>query len=448
MKRILSIILTVFISVNSVKAIDKYVILISVDGLIPEFYLEDKWSAVNMRRFKEGGVCSKGVISTFPSVTYTAHSTLITGATPAVHGIYYNDFFDYKGSYTSHDFDNLKAITLWESVKKAGGVTASIEWPITNNQPDCIDFNIPNYVPIDNISWEKTRQQEVKPTGFWSEIESNLTGKISKARYTGLEKDEIVGNIAAYIIKNKKPNLLTVHFLSTDKAQHIYGRAANTGVPDAVQTVDCAIGKIWRSVQEAGIEDKTAIIITGDHGFATIQAKLAPNTILRKMGLISEKGLKADWKAYFAYASASAFLHTNNTTDTITANYIKRELQSLPEYGKYFRIVEKDELTKIGADPRAHFAISPIKGIACNSSIEGKFMQGTGGQYGTHGWYPTDFPEIQSGFIMFGASIKHATSPLEVIYLQDIAPTVAEYLKIEHSNSSGMYIQNLIEENN
>lgn len=445
MKRIISIIITTLIAVNSTKAIDNYVILISVDGLISEFYTEDKWSAVNMRKFKDGGVWSKGVISIFPSVTYPAHSTIITGATPAVHGIYYNDIFDYSSSYKSHDFDNLKAITLWESVKKAGGVTASIEWPITNNQPDCIDFNIPNYMAVEGMSWEKTREQEIKPKGFWSEIEANVTGEIFKTRYTGLEKDEIVGNIAAYIIKNKKPNLLTVHFLSTDKEQHIYGRAANTGVPDAVQTVDCAIGKIWRAVQEAGIEDSTAIIITGDHGFATIQAKLAPNTVLRKMGLISEKGLNADWKAYFAYGSASAFLHTKDINDTLTANNVKRKLKSLPEYGKYFRIVEKDELLKIGADPRAHFAISPIKGIACNRSIEGEFVQGTGGQNGTHGWFPTDFPEIQSGFIMFGAGIKQASSPLELIYLQDIAPTVAEYLGIEHNSPSGRYIQNLIE---
>lgn len=59
----------------------EHVILISVDGFRPDFYLEEKWPAPNLKKMVKEGVSATGVRGIFPSVTYPSHTTLITGAT-------------------------------------------------------------------------------------------------------------------------------------------------------------------------------------------------------------------------------------------------------------------------------------------------------------------------------------------------------------------------------
>src|SRR5689334_623524 len=75
---------------------DRHVVLISIDGLRPDFYLDSKWSAPNLKLMVKNGTHANAVTSVFPSVTYPSHTTIITGAYPAKHGIYYNAPVDGK----------------------------------------------------------------------------------------------------------------------------------------------------------------------------------------------------------------------------------------------------------------------------------------------------------------------------------------------------------------
>src|ERR1700676_2665664 len=73
------------------------VILISIDGLKPEYVLGADARGLkipNLRRFLKAGSYSPGVHGVVPTLTYPSHTTLITGATPAKHGVYSNTTFD------------------------------------------------------------------------------------------------------------------------------------------------------------------------------------------------------------------------------------------------------------------------------------------------------------------------------------------------------------------
>jgi len=73
------------------------VLLISVDGLKPEAVLhaqEHGLALPNLARLAEDGVYSSGVRGVLPTVTYPSHTTLITGVSPAKHGISSNTTFD------------------------------------------------------------------------------------------------------------------------------------------------------------------------------------------------------------------------------------------------------------------------------------------------------------------------------------------------------------------
>jgi predicted AlkP superfamily pyrophosphatase or phosphodiesterase len=66
------------------------VVLISVDGLMPEAYTAPDAHGLKvptLRRMAAAGAWAQRVESVFPTVTYPAHTSLVTGAPPGVHGI-------------------------------------------------------------------------------------------------------------------------------------------------------------------------------------------------------------------------------------------------------------------------------------------------------------------------------------------------------------------------
>ena len=91
LRSLILVALLIFSSVDSfTQKLTKYVVLITIDGLRPEFYLEEKWGMPNLRYMMQQGVAAKSVIPVYPSVTYPNHTSLITGVVPARHGVYHN----------------------------------------------------------------------------------------------------------------------------------------------------------------------------------------------------------------------------------------------------------------------------------------------------------------------------------------------------------------------
>src|ERR1700722_7231076 len=73
------------------------VMLISVDGMKPESIIDAQrhhLKVPNLRAFMTDGVYATGVRGVLPTLTYPSHTTLLTGASPAKHGIYGNTTFD------------------------------------------------------------------------------------------------------------------------------------------------------------------------------------------------------------------------------------------------------------------------------------------------------------------------------------------------------------------
>src|ERR1700754_2376603 len=75
----------------------KHVVLVTLDGLRPEFYLSDTFCMPTLHQLMKKGAYAKQVTSVFPTVTYPNHTAIITGAVPAKHGIYSNEPFEPEG---------------------------------------------------------------------------------------------------------------------------------------------------------------------------------------------------------------------------------------------------------------------------------------------------------------------------------------------------------------
>lgn len=99
--------------------------------------------------------------------------------------------------------------------------------------------------------------------------------------------------------------------------------------------------------------------------------------------MLSEKP-GGEWKACFHGAGAMMFLYLKDKNDQTTLNKIRKKLTSLPDTTQaLFRIVEKEELGKVGCDPEVAFALEPVKGVAVATARTGAdVIEKFGGKHG------------------------------------------------------------------
>src|SRR5581483_761372 len=172
--------------------------------------------------------------------------------------------------------------------------------------------------------------------------------------------DENAGRMAAYIFKTYRPGLLAVHFAGVDGAQHEQGRDGEK-VKIAVATVDRAIGNILEMLSTTKLRDSVTVIITGDHGFMTMQQVVRPNIWLKQAQLLGEG---KNWKVKFQPAGGSAFLYLQDPKDEQTLHTVKQLLEQLPgDTKKLFAVYDRKKLDAMGADSSAVLALAAVSGV-------------------------------------------------------------------------------------
>jgi len=135
--------LSFFIAASSASTADrhvKYVVLVSVDGLSASYLTDQRAQMSNLRSMAKQGVSAQGMVTTFPSVTWPSHTSLITGTFPARHGVIGNSVWNretqqeikYIGDPVLSKDEATRVPTLYDVAHKAGLSTASVIWPCSN----------------------------------------------------------------------------------------------------------------------------------------------------------------------------------------------------------------------------------------------------------------------------------------------------------------------------
>lgn len=433
MKKVLTSVIGFVIWCN-VLAQTKHVVLVSIDGFRPEFYLSENWNTPNLKMLMKQGVYSNGINSVFPSVTYPSHTTIVTGAYPKNHGILYNAQRESASGHWYFEEELITTETIWDAARRAGLKTGAVMWPVTVGAP--IDYNFPvrradNDETLDQLT---VTTPFVTPASLVSDLKK--AGIITEDKTQFLDKiDETTGKMSSFILKTYKPALMAIHFLGADHAQHAFGRDSREAHHE-VELIDNEIGQLIATLREIGVMESTTLIITGDHGFVDNNKTLSPNVWLTKMGVLTDN---KNWQAKFAATGGSAFLYLK---DKSIGPKIVDMLQTLPlEEKKLFRIINRQEMDKIGADPEAFLALSMNEGIASNGAFKGTAVNSKK-PGGAHGHFP-DFKQIQTGFIASGAGI----GPHNEIYnmgIKDIAPIISRLLSLNFNSKNGVLPENIL----
>jgi hypothetical protein len=421
-----------------------HVIVASVDALRPEFYCDETWPAPTMQQLAFEGVRADGVRTVFPALTYPAHTTLVTGALPARHGIVANRPFlaERRTEAWMWEASRIRVPTIWDAVRAAGGTTASVGWPVTVGAG--IDWNVPDvwpehYVQADFIDPVRAA---TTPPGLFEELEREATGRLRGENFGlgWLAREVRVGSMAAYLFERYRPTLLLMHLIGTDHMQHERGRN-NPMTRRAVGAADRAIGQVVETVERLEMRDRVAFVVVGDHGSINRHTQLRPNAWLVAAGLMEDGEDRGEWRAAFHADGGSAFLRLRDAGDGDAAAAVRRVLDARPHgIRALFRVVERPELDALGADPDAAFALAAIPGIEFSDLPDLPDVQPVHGA--THGYHP-DEPEMRTGFVGAGAGFRPgADAPL--LPIECVAPTVAALLGIPFDAPDGIVFPGLL----
>ncbi len=409
----------------------RHLVLISLDGLRPAFYLDDGYPAPALRALVRAGSHARAVAPVFPSVTYPGHASIVTGVRPARHGVLFNVIWTPAGgpSRWYEEAADLRAPALWDVARAAGLTTAAVSWPSTLGAR--IDALVPERDYYRRPEALELLRQAATP-GLFERL--GVTPRPETFKNI-VEWDDFLARTAAAIIRGMRPNLLLVHLVQLDYYQH-RGGTSPPEIRSALARVDAHVGTLVAALREAGIAADTAVIVTGDHGFQDVERVVHVNEILARAGL---GGCQAtNWRATAHVAGGSAAVFVKRPQDAEAAASAEAVLRR--EARDRYAIVSRTQLDDLGAMTGAAFAVEAAPGYAlgpaCGNGLE------TASRSGTHGFLPSR-PSMSTGFIAAGAGIR-AGGALERMALVDVGPTAARLLGLDLPDVEGRVLTEIL----
>jgi predicted AlkP superfamily pyrophosphatase or phosphodiesterase len=416
------------------------VILISIDGLRPDFVLNADHYGLkipNLRLLLQRGSFASGVRGVLPTITYPSHTTLVTGVSPARHGIEANTTFDplnrnFEGWYWYAE--DIKVPTLWDSASDAGLSTANIHWPVTVGAR--ITYNLPQIWRAGTADDRKLLRSLSTP-GLLSSLEREL-GAYADGQSESIESDENRVLFAVRLIQEKKPDLTLAYFTALDHTEHESGPFSQQS-SSVLERIDAIVGKLTQAAQET-FKGQAIVVVVSDHGFIETRHQLNLIGAFRDAGLIKfddkNKDQVSSWDATVWPSGGSAAIVLRDPANLEVFNKVKTLLNGLaadPVNG-IDQILDQQEIRKLGGFSTASFVVSLRPGYKLARGWSGPLVSDTP-ITGMHGYVPSQ-PEMRSVFFVAGPGIAAGKS-LGEIDMRDIAPTVAHLLGITLKNTEG-----------
>ncbi len=425
----------------------KKLILLSFDALSAE-----DWSILkqhpNFNKLISHGKYSQSVRSVYPSLTYPAHATVVTGKSPRKHGIVSNT----KLQPTRHTPDwfwqhkDIHGKTLFTEAKKQELSVGAILWPVSGNAS--IDYNMPEIFP--NRFWHNQISVSLLSGRKRYQILMNKRhGKLRK----GLKQpqlDNYAHACALDTLTSFTPNLLMVHYTDLDSQKHNHG-IGSLEAKEAIKRLDQRLGDYFKVLHQMGREDEYRLIVFGDHGSKDVHTAIRPNVILQKEGFLSveENGKLHHCDFIFKTCDGSAYLYHNNL-HRVSRELIASELEvietALKRHNEDIKGIRQirsgAEAGYDGADAHALLMLEAEEGYYFLEDYLGEVSEAVPeSQIGTahwlkatHGYHP-DSEHYKSVFFAYGTDIEKGD--LGAIELLDIGPTASKLLGFSLGDTDG-----------
>lgn len=264
------------------------VVIILVDGCTPDRVAQGcaaGWLPNIARHFGTEGLVVNDAITTIPSITYAAIGAIVTGSTPAQHGVIGNRWFDPERAlfrdyatiphYQSVN-DDLCTPLIYERLQP--DLSASIQaahfrgvsWNIPNWAGSGVRWYFRNYTSVDKLT--ASTVVEVAQRANWA------------ARW---------------------PKLLMCYMPGVDSVGHDFG-PDSPAYRRALENADHQIGRIMDWLDDQGLLTSTYVLLISDHGLVPVHAHTDLRTLVRERwgrqvtATMQQDGTERERRAFYA----------------------------------------------------------------------------------------------------------------------------------------------------
>lgn len=403
---------------------ERMVIVISLDGF-PAYSLDDaKVPTPTLRRLIRQGVTAR-MTTINPTVTWPNHTTLVTGVRADEHGVLVNGSLVPTGAWPPMKVDpmvdKVKMVhvpTVYDAAHTAGLTTAQIDWVAINNAPT-ITWPFSEWAtPAGPVEQEMIRKGSIAAADVQDFTKANI-----------LFRDQIWTKAAVHLIREHRPNLMLLHFLSLDSVHHQFG-PQSLAATSAMAFLDSCVEKVVAAVHETGMDDRTTFLVIADHGFKGYTKETRPGVAIAAAGLTG--------KVHVIPEGGTAMIYLDQAQ---AAELLPKAAHALEGVEGIDKVVGVDGYAALGLplparDPQmSQLLVTAKDGYSFSGATGGPVTAAIPQRRGSHGYLASD-PEMDALFIASGYGVRAGALPAKISNL-DVAPTLAKLLGVPLPSAKG-----------
>ena len=436
--------------------------VISVDAMVHEDveYLMAKPNFSEIMKKEKRAEVEK-VCTVYPSLTFPAHTSILTRCNPGKHGIYTNQppIKPYKDGY-SHwymESSTVRVEDIFAAAKRAGCTTASVYWPVSNNNPN-VDYLIGEnyyYFPkneefVESFVRMGTNEQtmEIIKDNLWRIPSDFIEGKFGKGPKGRYVLDDFLVGCSCSLVEKYQPDVLFVHNIYLDTLRHGHGVFSDES-REALDRMDEWLGDIANSMKKAGVYEDTNFVIISDHGQMDFHRYVKINALLAKGGFIefAPDGSIYDWRAFAKTNGFSLGVYLADPNYEAMKQKVHEYLLKLKDEGCWGieNVYTAEEVReRYGTYGLFSFVLESDGDTAFHDDWEGQIsctIDEITGYKAKHGYQPEKGP--QPVFLAVGPNFKEGVC-IPSAYVIDEAPTFAKILGQEMPQAEGRVLEELI----
>jgi type I phosphodiesterase/nucleotide pyrophosphatase len=360
------------------------VIVLSFDGVRHDYLDRAPFPAFG--RIAREGLRAGRLVPVYPSSTFPGHVSLATGATPAVHGIVDNEFWD-RARRERFDYSNdaswIEAEPLWAAAERQGVPAAAYFWVGSETDWRGVGARY-RIAPFDGKVGEAAK---VKQILAWLDLPAN-----------------------------ERPRLVMSYWRGADRAGHAKG-PDHPDVTEELAEQDRQLGALLAGLDARNAWSSTTLLLVSDHGMTRVEKTIPLERTLAR----------ARVSARVEAGAAVAHVFLDDLADLARAEQALAGLagvrvdrgDALPA-SLHLAFPNRTGDLVVRADPPYTFAALGVWDRAA---------QWFGARFGMHG-YPPDLPDMAGIFLALGRGVRAGAHPASLRMI-DVAPTAARLLGID-----------------
>jgi predicted AlkP superfamily pyrophosphatase or phosphodiesterase len=318
--------------------------------------------------------------------------------------------------------DKVKMVhvpTVYDAAHNVGLTTAQIDWVAINNAPT-ITWPFNEWAtPAGPLEQEMIQKGAIAATDVQDFTKANI-----------LFRDQIWTRAAVYLIREHRPNLMLLHFLSLDSVHHGFG-PKSLAATSAIAFLDSCVEKVVAAVHEAGMDDRTTFLVVADHGFKGYTKEIRPAIALAAADLAG--------KVHVVAEGGTAMVYLDQAQAAELLPKVTHVLQGVEGVDK---VIGVDGFAALGLpvpskDPQmSQLLLTAKDGYSFSGATGGPVTAAMPQLRGSHGYLNSD-PDMDALFIASGYGVRAGVALPARISNLDVAPSIAKLLGVPLPSAKG-----------